>query len=167
MKRGTVAVVTLAAAVAIFLLIPRKINLAPPPSLPPPVTEIPAPPPPIRENPVSHSPAIEIAASLNSPDQLPEDDISNLEMLLGIYRKDQQGGNPVGDNAEVTAALIGGNPKRICYLTGSAAIINDHGELIDRWGTPYNFHALSGTHMEIRSAGPDRVLWTGDDILSE
>jgi hypothetical protein len=35
--------------------------------------------------------------------------------------------------------------------------------MCDRWGTPYFFHQVSKTEMEIRSAGPDRRMWTGDD----
>ena len=27
------------------------------------------------------------------------------------------------------------------------------------------YHQISGTSMEIRSAGPDRVLWTLDDVI--
>jgi len=43
--------------------------------------------------------------------------------------------------------------------------INAKGELVDYWGTPFFFHQLSGTQMEIHSAGPDRQMWTGDDIV--
>ena len=43
--------------------------------------------------------------------------------------------------------------------------INSQGELIDPWGTPYFFHQLSGTEMEIHSAGPDKVMWTQDDLV--
>jgi hypothetical protein len=43
--------------------------------------------------------------------------------------------------------------------------LNDKGELVDRWGTPYFFHQLSRDHMEIRSAGPDKVMWTQDDPI--
>ena len=39
------------------------------------------------------------------------------------------------------------------------------GELCDRWGRPFFFHQLSGTKMEIRSAGPARQLWTDDDVV--
>jgi hypothetical protein len=44
--------------------------------------------------------------------------------------------------------------------------INARGELVDYWGTPFFFHQLSGTEMEIRSAGPDRVMWTVDDLVT-
>jgi len=38
--------------------------------------------------------------------------------------------------------------------------------LIDRWGTPYFFHVLSNTGMEIRSAGQDGEFYTEDDAIS-
>jgi hypothetical protein len=39
------------------------------------------------------------------------------------------------------------------------------GQLVDRWGTPYWFHPNSGNQMEIRSAGPDKNLFTLDDVV--
>lgn len=76
------------------------------------------------------------------------------------------GGNPVGTNPEITAALNGGNSKQVQFLKAEDGLrINQQGELIDSWGTPYFFHQLSGTEMEIHSAGPDRVMWTADDLV--
>ena len=43
--------------------------------------------------------------------------------------------------------------------------VNEKGELVDPWGTPYFFHQLSAMEMEIRSAGPDRIMWTEDDLV--
>jgi hypothetical protein len=78
------------------------------------------------------------------------------------------GGNPVGTNPEITAALTGNNPKQINFLSGEAGMhVDGNGELIDTWGTPYFFHQLSGTVMEIHSAGPDKIMWTSDDLVSE
>jgi hypothetical protein len=45
--------------------------------------------------------------------------------------------------------------------------INGKGELVDYWGTPFFFHQLSGTEMEIHSAGPDKVMWTADDLVTK
>jgi len=45
--------------------------------------------------------------------------------------------------------------------------VNDQGEMIDPWGTPYFFHQISGTQMEIHSAGPDHVMWTSDDLVAQ
>jgi len=76
------------------------------------------------------------------------------------------GGNPVGTNPEITKALNGDNPKHSTFVHPDDGLrINDRGELIDSWGTPFFFHQLSAREMEIHSAGPDRVMWTSDDIV--
>jgi hypothetical protein len=75
------------------------------------------------------------------------------------------GGNPVGTNEEITRALKGANPGKTPFLdTEDGLEVNDRGELVDNWGTPYFFHQLSRTEIEIYSAGPDRKLWTSDDL---
>ncbi len=74
-------------------------------------------------------------------------------------------GNPVGNNVEITKALMGANPKKTRFVLPGDVRVNAKGELIDHWGTSYFFHALSAHKMEVRSAGADRRLWTGDDIV--
>ena len=77
-------------------------------------------------------------------------------------------GNPVGVNSEITSQLNGHNPKQANFIRPEAGMrINDRGELVDPWGTPYFFHQLSGTEMQIRSAGPDKIMWTADDLVTE
>lgn len=77
------------------------------------------------------------------------------------------GGNPVGNNAEITSQLNGNNPRHINFINaGSGMRINADGELIDPWGTPYFFHQISGTDTEIHSAGPDKIMWTSDDLVT-
>ncbi len=77
------------------------------------------------------------------------------------------GGNPVGTNPEITAALSGKNPRQANFINPEAGMrINGNGELVDAWGTPYFFHQISGTEMEIHSAGPDRIMWTSDDLVT-
>jgi hypothetical protein len=76
------------------------------------------------------------------------------------------GGNPVGTNPEITAVLNGQNPRQANFISPEAGMrINGNGELVDPWGTPYFFHQLSGTEMEIHSAGPDKIMWTSDDLV--
>jgi hypothetical protein len=76
------------------------------------------------------------------------------------------GGNPVGLNSEITSQLNGQNPRQVNFIRPEAGMrINDAGELVDPWGTPYFFHQLSGTDMEIHSAGPDKIMWTLDDLV--
>jgi hypothetical protein len=78
------------------------------------------------------------------------------------------GGNPVGTNPEITAALNGQNPKGINFIKSETGMrVNENGEMVDAWGTPFFFHQLSGTDMEIHSAGPDRIMWTSDDLVSK
>jgi hypothetical protein len=109
-------------------------------------------------------PITQEAARLNSPGHSAEDDISILTSLLVEYRR-HLGGNPVGDNEEIRASLSGANPKGFaCLPLEGGGFLDNAGRLIDRWGTPYFFHALSGNEMEILSAGPDREFHTGDDI---
>jgi hypothetical protein len=77
------------------------------------------------------------------------------------------GGNPVGTNPEITAQLAGKNPKGVNFINADAGMrVNDQGEMVDSWGTPLFFHQLSGTDTEVRSAGPDKVMWTSDDLVS-
>lgn len=70
--------------------------------------------------------------------------------------------NPVGNNAAITRVLLGKNSRSVRYLPADAQI-NGKGELTDQWDQPIFFHQISGTITEIRSAGPDHVMWTGDD----
>jgi len=128
-----------------------------------------APPASLRTRPPSFPktttllPAAAEAEFLHSPDTTSEEDLSLLHGLLRAHRK-VLGGNPVGLNDEITAALTGRNLKGVASLPPKHPAISKDGELLDRWGTPYRFHAYSGKMMEIRSAGPDKQHFTADDI---
>ena len=87
-----------------------------------------------------------------------------LLFMLRDYRT-LMNGNPVGSNAEIMKSLMGGNPKRARLGPPPGFELNGDGELIDHWGTPFFFHQQSATEMEIHSAGPDKVMWTTDDIV--
>ncbi len=92
----------------------------------------------------------------------------DLEILNAVFVAWQtnfpRDGNPVGENDEITAALAGDNRLHFAFVSPKHPAINARGELCDRWGTPFRFHQLSGTQMEIRSAGPDRKFGTADDV---
>ena len=94
-----------------------------------------------------------------------EDIIEDLSAVDSAIRNFQavHGENPIGSNAEITAALLGNNLKQIKLEVPAGSHMNGEGQMCDRWGTPYFFHQVSKTEMEIRSAGPDRQMWTGDD----
>lgn len=97
----------------------------------------------------------------------PEIVVQNVRRAVRQYG-DMFNGDPVGTNPEITSALSGNNPKKINFIDADAGMrVNEKGEMIDPWGTPYFFHQISGTEMEIHSAGPDRVLWTADDVVAK
>lgn len=93
-------------------------------------------------------------------------DLDRVRSMVRDYRS-IVGENPVGTNAEIMKALMGGNKKGAQLGPPEGQKLNSQGELVDRWGTPYFFHQLSRTDMEIRSAGPDRVMWTDDDQVTK
>jgi hypothetical protein len=93
--------------------------------------------------------------------------LSNMRVTVNQYRS-MFGENPVGTNPEITKALTGDNPKQARFIKEELGLrINGGGELVDYWGTPFFFHQLSGTEMEIHSAGPDKVMWTADDLVTK
>lgn len=91
-------------------------------------------------------------------------DGENVRLMLRDFRT-VMGENPVGSNAEIMKAVMGGNPKQARLGPPEGQTLNGNGELVDRWGTPYFFHQMSATDMEIRSAGSDRKLFTSDDVV--
>jgi hypothetical protein len=95
----------------------------------------------------------------------PETVLENTRTAIRNYGS-MFGGNPVGTNPEITAALNGDNPREVKFLDPNNGMrINSRGELVDPWGTPLFFHQLSGAETEIRSAGPDKQMWTPDDLI--
>jgi hypothetical protein len=93
-------------------------------------------------------------------------DSEKINHMLRDYRT-LMGENPVGTNSEIMKALMGANPKNLRLGPPEGMSLNGAGELVDPWGTPFFFHAQSGTQMEIWSAGPDRKMGTADDIISK
>ncbi|MES2474399.1 MAG: hypothetical protein V4640_01370 [Verrucomicrobiota bacterium] len=91
-------------------------------------------------------------------------DFDKISAMLRDYRT-LFGENPVGTNAEIMTAIMGKNSKGAMLGPPEGQSLNEEQELLDRWGTPVFFHQLTADLMELRSAGPDRTLWTADDIV--
>ena len=107
------------------------------------------------------------AAQLHRDDSDATEDLAILRDLLGYYRR-IYGANPEGGlNFEIVADLAGDNERKLAVLPPDHPSLNQEGELLDRWGTPYWFHPVSRDLMEIVSAGPDKNLWTEDDVQIE
>lgn len=93
-------------------------------------------------------------------------DLDKINLMFRDYRT-LMGENPVGTNAEIMKAVMGGNPKSAMLGPPEGQSVNGIGELVDKWGNPYFFHQLTRDLMEIRSAGPDGRLWNEDDIIGK
>ncbi|MSU68509.1 MAG: hypothetical protein EXS40_08040 [Opitutaceae bacterium] len=129
------------------------------PSSTPPATPRTPPPAPV---PAERS---TLADLLNAPSKNIRDDLRIVSAILETFRTNfPRTGNPVGTNAEITAVLAGNNKLQLALIPADHSAINrSTGELLDRWGTPFFFHAESGSRMEVRSAGPDKKHHTADD----
>lgn len=157
---------TLALVAAIAVLVWLFLRPAPTPASVPPLALIAeskietqnskiSPPAPERSN---------LTDALNSPAATIADDLRLVALVLENFRSNfPRTGNPFGLNSEITAALTGQNPLRLALIPPDHPAINKSGELTDRWGTPFFFHAESATRMTITSAGPDKKLHTPDD----
>jgi hypothetical protein len=111
------------------------------------------------------TPSAGLSAPLEITNIPPETAIENMSRAIRQYGQ-MFGGNPVGTNPEFAKQLGGDNPRHINFISADSGMrLNGDGELVDPWGTPYFFHQLSGSDTEVRSAGPDRVMYTSDDIV--
>ncbi|MDB6119296.1 MAG: hypothetical protein JWO08_3077 [Verrucomicrobiaceae bacterium] len=142
---------------------PAVTRIAPKPTTPIFVQPPAAPPSPIRD-PMAIDPMIQgLADELASKEQPPTRDLEIVNEFVTLYSRAFQG-NPIGMNEDITAVLTGHNPRKgILFPPNNPMIVN--GQLVDHWGTPYWFHPSSSTRMEIRSAGPDKNLFTADDVV--
>jgi hypothetical protein len=70
------------------------------------------------------------------------------------------------DNHTFQADLSGAYAGRI-YINFKPSEVNDKGELIDEWGTPFRIWYISDKEIGITSAGPDKTFGTADDITNQ
>jgi hypothetical protein len=182
-KWGSVLTLVFAVVVGLYLFFDPAKNIAPPAGEPSSAISLPAQNSPASvpaassaatdSNPASSAPPkLAEHAGMVAPPPVTAENIPPAIVLENISHAIRQygalfGGNPVGTNPEITAALNGGNPKQINFIKPEAGMqINGSGELVDAWGTPFFFHQLSGSEMEIHSAGPDKIMWTSDDLVA-
>ncbi len=165
-----ISIAAILLGVAAFFFWRREAAPVPAPIRPPAAvvasTPPPAPTPAPAVTPTPEDAGSPIANDLNAPAGTIRRDLQILDELFGAFHTNfPRLGNPVGENHEITAALLGDNPAKFPFLSRSHRALNAKGELCDRWGTPFRFHQISGTTMEIRSAGPDRKFGTPDDAV--
>lgn len=71
---------------------------------------------------------------------------------------------PLSANGEWSAALLGKRPGTQPWFSDTSPLFDAQKRLIDRWQSPLHFHALGRNQWEIRSPGPDKTLFTPDDL---
>ena len=170
MGRRNLAVLVLAIAVGIALWVfwprgaPRPSAATATPQSNAPLAKKASPAAPLEE--LSIEGESRLADELNAATGNIRADLKIINELFETWQTNfPHGGNPVGENTEITAALSGDNRLRFAFLPRGHRAVNARGELCDRWGTPFRFHQISGQQMEIRSAGPDRKFLTDDDAF--
>jgi hypothetical protein len=94
-------------------------------------------------------------------------DCDNLIMGIQQYRE-FVGSYPSGNNAAITKALLGQTEKKVLILAIRRSELNDKGEIVDPWGSPYQFY-FSFNEVMIRSGGPNKIfedsaVATADDL---
>ncbi len=164
MNRRPLAILLLLLVIALVVLIVTRLLTPLVPLTTKPDAAIPATPEtpvaaPVPTAPPPQPAPINPAATLRTP----EEELQQVSFSIESFRK-SLGSNPVGANEEITRSLLGDNEKKLQVGLPDGVAQNAAGEMVDRWGTPYFFHQQSATEMEIRSAGPDRKLWTDDDL---
>lgn len=107
-----------------------------------------------------------LADKIGSPNTPPEKEAVVVLDLLKLYRR-LFGAYPAGENnTQFVNALLGSNRDKLPLLPQGHPRINPKGELVDAWGSPFFFHQNSRNSVEVRSAGPDRLLFTDDDLVA-
>lgn len=96
----------------------------------------------------------------------PENDLTLMSHLMenSVLLLKSAANRPLSANEDWADFFRGRNSAQEKFLPDQHVALNTHGQLVDRWGTPLFFHALGGGRYELRSAGPDKRLWTADDI---
>ena len=107
-----------------------------------------------------------LANRLGAPGTLPAEEPGIVLNVLKAYRR-TFGAYPAGEgNRQIVNALLGANAQNLPFIPLDHPRLNARGEITDAWGTPFFFHQNSRTSVEVRSAGPDRQLYTADDLVA-
>ncbi len=109
---------------------------------------------------------LESAEAFGQPGNTARENMEYLTSLISEYDSIvKEESIPTGVNEDFVDALTGRNSERIEVLPRDHPRIDKEGRLLDNWASPYFFHSDSETAFQIRSAGPDKEMFTEDDIL--
>ncbi len=91
--------------------------------------------------------------------------LQRLYFALEVYRVEL--GQALSRNTpETLDMLTGGNASHRRFLDRQAFRTSPAGTCLDPWGTPYRI-TIETTTTKVRSAGPDRVMFTPDDVVPD
>ncbi len=135
----------------------------------PPRTEAVSPPASqaVEPKPAPPLPAEALLAGYADPATPPIEDLKKLHRVVTGYFsvvKDSSK-NPIGGNADLAAALRGENPNQEIFVPAVHPVFSADGLLLDRWNTPLIVHPDAWRELELRSAGPDKIPYTADDLI--
>ncbi len=165
-RREAMPVLMLSLAAAIGLYIYQKggtgVRDAPPVS-----RSQPPPPGSATAHSIMPPPGEALLDGYADPGTPPIEDLRKIHRVIGGYFSVIKDSSrfPIGGNADLAAALRGENPNRETFIRPQHPVFNAEGLLIDRWDTPLVVHPEGWRRIELRSAGPDRVPYTGDDLI--
>lgn len=96
----------------------------------------------------------------------PENDLKLMSRLMenSLLLLKSAANRPLSANEDWADLLRGKNGAGERFLSDDHGALNEQHQLVDRWGSPLFFHAVGNSRYDLRSAGPDKTLWTEDDI---
>ena len=161
MKRAVWCLLPLAVIMVLWWRLPSHQNRHDPDPPVPRASPTPSPPP-SRAVPIGD----QLLLNYAQPEQTPERDLTEMTQLMDnfLLLAKEAARRPLSANEDWARALRGGDGARERFLSAHNAAFNERGQLVDRWGTPLFFHAVGQGRYEVRSAGPDRAMWTDDDL---
>ncbi len=108
-----------------------------------------------------------LLATYGDPFSEPIEDLRALDRVISGYFSivKNHAGYSIGGNGDLAAALRGENAYRQRFVPADHRVFGPDGRILDRWGTPVFVHPLAARNLELRSAGPDRELFTDDDVV--
>jgi hypothetical protein len=157
-----VVVILLFALMAMVIWVSNRLDFpVKPPPTPPTRSEI-------KPSPPAEATAAEsLLAGYGDPSTPPIDDLRKIHRVAtGYFSVIKESGRfPIGGNEDLSAALRGENANREVFVSASHPVFSKEGLLVDRWGSPLIVHPEAWRELELRSAGPDRVPHSADDLV--
>ena len=141
------------------------IAMAPPPAKSPGERDI--IPPSLAAPASAEAPGARAMANYAAPGASDLDDMRLLARCAAVFLNELGPTMPLSlkDNQEWGQALRGELKGTTRWLADGPPVFSNEGKLVDRHGTPVRCVAVGDKAWEFRSAGPDKVLFTGDDAV--